>query len=1661
MTGDWIRWTVALWLAGLCLIAGATAAEKPKPFLSLCVEQKVPPPENADVYVQRPATTRVESPFHDVPFAVHVPVEVPFDGGQARITLRVAVHWENPPAEWNDRERERGILNGRFGIYRLDGKPLVADSASFEIVVIAPKEITRGQEQRRPSLEKMVWFGEGPVPTMTFPLRTGGARVVIDHEPDGRHAPMPPDPNLRTRPFSFVLSPAQAGWHVFWFAMEEAWPRREPALENIKLRLHVDSVVSRGESYVSQPELDYLFGRGRKPKGMLDDSMFRASTTEIPVVLRRDGWVFDRAEVRVADPQIERRRSEINGSDYDIEQQANIAGRDVALRLKMTEWRGQPSEQTVTAEYDWKISLPERVPDNGFAAVTAGGGVRRQLNKQASLFRNREPGREPWEKYYFDFDLVPLSRLFNPALKREEETAKFTFLAAKTGDKLDADGANNDRKEFVRNYGDAARDWFPTDFRENRSNGPRANEPPFRYIFRGNMQETVVGERHRVATDAGPYPLLVLKAGPWHVFGHYRRLKDVEGRAVAGRPDPGNVTVVNERDPFWEWYPGYSRSVRAHKHKLDAIKAEAGLISQNLERWLRSSKILLSQLTDTENPPSDAITARLVQHQRELSGKIRSSRERLQALTTEGAAAGAQIVAEIDKVLARFGPRHPELLLWQREHREETEKLPLMLALASQDVQTMRKAAADAEAQGLTARARLLQAQVLRLTGDPVGALESLRSAANVEPDDSEIKETLKTAECAFLDNAIRKSHGAIRDARDAFYGYLMERGFAPFHVKPKDSRGWLSVLDDPRVQRATETAWAFFTTGVAGSLSAIYGKPAAQERLLDATQTRLTAAYLGLQTMLRLRDKGHSFAEIQRMNSDQLRSWLPMRDLFGKPFSDQQLHELGTAVRTALELPDVNALVRGDAIGLRIGLEKAYWNARDVGDTWIEWLGDATSMWNLINLLPLAKAGAVPNVIFWGHSELELTAAAQKAGTIISGTEFVGRSIGLESVLGKIGGTDAGKWWLAELQRSKDYQQTLGGAAQVGWTVGKAVAMMGTLTYGVHFVDQVGGHRAALALQFLLLFGGDFELMEKCLRAGKVPVAQAERVVTANVLPALARQSGEVQKVAASTTEVRAILDKLKRGKTIKPAESDILKAKLGKDWRKRTPTGQASHDANNAVAAAAESAEQGTDNGALQAAEALAQDVQEELGAVNAAAENARKVAENLKKAARANPPQPPAPQFVPQPPRRLSRIPFPVKRGAHEAGSYPLPPSPQPGSLCAKAEAALHEGNFARAQTLYEDAYTKVARGVAKEADEMPLEFIQLKINLAAEAKTARRAAPGGARPAFCERITETQAQTILAVRSKWTPWPKERMGAVGVIHDVPGYPEYLVKVVEPNDKIVNLVSDVENELVSNHLARALGFDVPGMAVHLDRDAAGNVVRACYFMRRIEGRPMHHLGAGEVFLYRKELSRHRALSLMTGDYDRKLDNYFVSHDGRLLPIDAGMADVRGSRARAYGLRPDEPYIMEGAAGRDHWYSRYYKDVYAHGPNAPYIELWSPSEMLARKNIVAEEALTFKAAKPMLDKIEKLMADKPGLRKLLKEAYEKIHPDPAEVAKAVQETVENLERRASRLDQVMQGLKQRNLAPLTWLLPRPRGNFQPLAPFAPRNELEFAFAA
>jgi hypothetical protein len=359
-----------------------------------------------------------------------------------------------------------------------------------------------------------------------------------------------------------------------------------------------------------------------------------------------------------------------------------------------------------------------------------------------------------------------------------------------------------------------------------------------------------------------------------------------------------------------------------------------------------------------------------------------------------------------------------------------------------------------------------------------------------------------------------------------------------------------------------------------------------------------------------------------------------------------------------------------------------------------------------------------------------------------------------------------------------------------------------------------------------------------------------------------------------------------------------------------------------------------------------------------------------------------------------------------------------------------------------------------------------------------------------------IPTTTAEEVLGNRATWKQ-RKDSTGKMSEVFDVEGHDDLFIKRIQRKFKVevkgkieertLDILADIENNMVHTELARAMGFDVPAMEVRVVYDAHGAPLEAYYLMRKVKGKTLDSKKAAEVFLYREELARHRALATLLGDFDRKLDNYLITEEGHFVPIDAGMADVTNARftqvvneaniARAaegkppIALRSDHPATLAGNNGRDHWYAKCVEATQGK-------ELLTYNKKLYRHMLLAEESMTASAAEQVVNDIERYFgpnatpADAAEGVRLIEEAYTTMYlpervrklaelrganlADPAvrtaleaearqslklKIQPSVEKVVDHLRVRAPHIRDVMKGFKERNGLSLLILLPDTSG--------------------
>jgi hypothetical protein len=1729
----------------------SAAAADPKPFLSAATKLVTTDPTKKTSEVRiRPTKDAVEAPFYDAAFAINIPVEMRHEGGPARVMWRVTVSWDNPPKEWPDSHWNLG--GGNIGLYRMDGRSL--EQAKFKSWV--------GQK----------WEGDAPLPTVVFNLQQ-----KFTEAEKAKHQPFE-----KGTGDSFLMNPAEPGWYAIWYACGSVgWPEKEPKRDVLTGTIHIDTLVSRGEEEPTKAEVEYLAGRGKRPERMQEDKFYKLATTDLPFKLRRDGWVFDHAELRPLEKdKIEKKRillgpkqsvyrtftcvEKVGGTDVDMGVTEKIQA-DPRVPVTDAPIPDQDSlfETVYLVESNWKASFPSSLPDNSF-------GILKFTGKQQQRFQQKPAGQTQTPATSFRWEPLPPGKVINEKTNEEEKVGEHQTWGLLPMEKSAESGKEEIRKKFLNDFGPDATEWFVPGFFQDKMGGPKEGEPPYQYVIRGRYPPRKSAE----VSEIGAYALLGYQIGPWQLLGYYKRQSEVEGRTVASKATAGEATIVSDTDDFWIWFVQFAMVLQAEIPKGMEAQVHATHAATPLQALIKSRDRLLLSLQEEKDPvlrnpirrvwnskaqvwdwvdnefpklnlgtvpggsepgsvnkpvkASPEMVERVKKKTAEISAQINEHRQVITQATTAAVAAYQKINDKLEEGNQRFGgPAHGELYLWRQHFREALERIPIEIALASKDPEMVRRALEKSANEGSSANVRVLEAELFKASGDAVSAVEALRRAVALDHNHLVAQSMLADAECAFLQIAIEKSQGAIAKARQHFYGYLNERGFADRDIlaTPRSRLEWLTT----RIGIYGEEVWAVFTTGLFGSMSALVdregGKPAAEADILATKEKEMTTAFIGLHTMRLLRKKGVTFEEMKKLQSFELPGKLGMLGRNGKPLSAVDAANLGVAIREAMKLPDVQALVSGDREGLEAGIKEGYWDSKDVSDTWTEWYGDITSPYNLFTIfLPFAKAGTAGRTmspLIWTKAETAMIGELQTLGHVTSGTEAVAGAIGLTRQLNALGATAGGKQVINFMRGLESYQAGLGAFDKAVWTTGK---ITGALTFGyvtVSATEKLAGHKAAMLVGAAMMFAMDTDLLLKLLEARNIPPRAIGSLIISEYMPATKLHIKRLAATELTAGELRGLFERVTQGNRLVQTDYDFLNKYFNSDWRKLIPGPLASENATIALLAAAEGARAGVNNGALKAVEELKPGLTAEGQAAALTLQEEQKVADALNATITdPNPPiveQPATPPRGPpvverpittkfgdpkkavaelSPPPKVEPVPatpeYPPSsqrilpdetRAAAGLGPYLIHPPVRETSRTAEAMQQLNNartrGQYAAAERKFSQIQDLIRQGVVTEAEEMTMERLHVYRMAANDLQRPEitRKFPTG-RSTINDPIPPGTVDQVLDTPGLLKQI-KDSSGAMSEVFNVEGRPELFVKRVRKDFKRynkekmamepveINVLEDVENNLIHEQLARAMGFDVPATEVRIVYNAKGEAVEAYYVMRKVEGRVLADMTAGEIYLYREELARHRALATLMGDFDRKLDNYIITKDGHFVPIDAGMGDASGERLirectkEGIEYRADMPFTIDGFYGRDHWYAK----AVAKTPGK---ELLTTEKTAFRKLLLAEESMTFQGAEAIVIEIESYFvtgAKAAKAEELIGEAYRKMlieknikrlaelkgvnSAEPAvravllqevlanpaiqgQISDAVQKVKRNFNVRAPHLRDSMKGLNKRNGIPV-----------------------------
>ena len=1637
----------------------ATITDASKVFLSSVIVNKWGPNAENAVVVPQPGKL-TGTIYYDQPVALNIPFDVPFQDRPVWICYNIADREDNP------------VLQPDFassGLYRSDGRPL-ADGSVF-------RDVTW---QADSSLQRKGWFHESaPIPTWIDsppPPAVRMSAVGVETVKPGEFDQTPREMFFFPK---ILLKPAQPGPYVLWFYVrhwgDRAGWQTELEAPTRTIALRVSLLVAGAERTFEGPDFfKYLFHGGEKPPA-LDDQLYRAYRLDVDLTLTRNGWIFDHTEAIPVRKDIGETSITQGPLTASIDAKTSAGGPTVSLGLSTTT-KDDKGAVVYQDAADWKVAFPASIDDVGVSDVVFTGTESHQA----------AAGYDAASSY----KVVNWEQWLRGTVHGPEHYADGVYMVDETGcppfSGFAQDGQNLGSPAQVKK-------WRMGDCRPTRA-APADGKP---YIARYFSQAPKRLD-DPLTQKIGPQPIIVEQVGFWTVKGFYRRRSEADTPQVSGGERATAAEVVKNEDKFWEWYPGFSEKLEAARDVVETERTMALLLGMNVQNLRRSNRILLAAdmtiadggwmadlftLGDAPIPgDSDDAFTRRMKMVRAQADELRETLEKIDASTKKAKDALATILAELDRACDAYSGTHPEVLMYRRKYTEMAQRLPLEFAVASGDLDAFKKAVEELSTAAASAQVRVWEAGLLVQRGDAIEALYALRDALSVEPGNLRARAMAAELEASLIGSSLRKAHGAIEDARAAFYKYMKERGFS----KDEPKNAWLGQLWSPLRNIDSEMAWSAFTSGASMLAVTLVGADRAgeEQRGLSAYEASMTRAYLGLQTILRLTMRGHTVAEISKMTSAALQQALPLKHATGADYTPQEFAALGAMVQDAIKnLPDVQALASDDRVALQFAVGKNYWDPKDVGNTWAEWIGDLSSPKNLLLMLaPFSVAsvgGRVVTVEMWGW---RLTAAEQSimAGEgITRGTEVISTLVGWDRAMKALAGTRQAERLLVLLERMHKFEKGLGvlprGASataelvatgqQAAWYGGKFVATMIVQTMaGVaaeHAAQTVAGDRggevARFVVEAMMMLSQDHELMAKLLKSGVVEPQKMRRLVHEQYLPVMREAQQRIEQRFALKAELQAIIAARRQGRTLTPKESEALANayanRLVPEGKPADliPNGDPIHDSEIATKRVVDEATSGSDPLASQYPASAAEKMEPRVRAKQKDLKDRVDKAEQLERDLVETQPGLPV-TAAGTPSVERAEIPDWFRWSS----KHPTPLGHKSTiPKVREADAALFDGETDRAIKLYEEVQTEITYGSPES------ELLEQRLQFARSVLQTPRP-PAGAAARELADISEAEAERLFAREQVWRA---TEPCATGTFSKLYCDGDYIIKEFEVGQNQTlditpaYLEAFAQGEAVASDLGRALGLDVGAVRVRLVRDAQGNMAKAQFVYRRMGDKSLREVSTEMVFQFRKELAEMDVLANLLNDYDRHAGNYRLV-DGRVVGMDFGLADPRGVRARGGGVLGIDPAqdararsYLYGYRGRDHWFIRMRNELTDVQQAVRGDTVAARAENL--HDLLAHESLRFKDAEPMVRKVDALMADETRLRTILKESYRKVHATKAELDhyalgviqvpgmtieqqfdgeldKLVEQTIENLRWRHKYLNDVAKGLDERNYLPL-----------------------------
>jgi hypothetical protein len=993
MTGNWTRWTAALWLASACIIMGATAVEAPPEdaiFMTKATEKEVVFSNDGERTVKDfrwvPTDEKIAFAWSDQPFAVHVPIAVESEeldvrGENTLCSLAYEVRAVIKSRDPGKASESLWPVTLQRCVYRLDGQGIyrLCPDARYDF------NIARRAEQEEFKDRKDVLA----LPAFEFwHARVRGA---------AREA------------FCFVFDPRRPD--VPWFVENAV---REKI--NLALSVTVDIV----------PTPRWSNERPGKIKGRR-----RLLDKEFPITIRQNAWVLRNAKTTVAgDWNRDLKFNEtvdMSAVGFDPTKRfedvsAELKGATIVSKHRVF----QPKRHGIPpTDVEITLELPPRVWDHAPTTAT----VRMREVSGDTDYRPRYGVCPNNGVSLYGFGYKTGNNGANDFVR--DFTDPYSCRPSTAPNYADAsrDPATSLRRETWSVQVNAARGRGPF----QRRSGQRSlfGIPPSRSTLPNDVSADDRLEAHPVFVFdivLGSYEWGKVQSAPRkRVELQALRLSAIEDQRVGQvRDDTAKPVEELPDDGYWQWRVAFDELLQKNDGRIDGIlkclEMKGLEIKEHRARYMMFLEMMQQDTAPAAPAQGDKLDQALAAHgkpapakptitnadRRDLRLQMDNVRQQIALMRSkqqkdieEGLRLFNEIAASVRQQHKKSAGRRPDLEAWAKmfQDREgvmafrlydaagfyEASELPALVAKYEFRTQASSRLAKLMDAKILLAEAGRFEriAAAHAMTGSPEGgraavealsrrmdAIAKLQDLVRLHPDYDEARKALAEQEVRLVEGAMAKLQEERRLSLADFQRFLKARGFDPYRPDTMPARAW-------------EFMRHWWGAGPLSLMEGFSGVPDAQAKSAIAVQNEVARNHLALLAVRRLLWNGLTLAQVRALKTeDELRKHYDERRQDGGQLEPHRATELlDDIIKLFLALPELKALAEGNRADYINILGKSVYRRYDPDKSAAQVVGDM--LFSPINLALMFGPSAICRVNQKWVTQVEVVKAGEDLAAI------------------------------------------------------------------------------------------------------------------------------------------------------------------------------------------------------------------------------------------------------------------------------------------------------------------------------------------------------------------------------------------------------------------------------------------------------------------------------------------------------------------------------------------------------------------------------------------------------------------------------------------------------------------------------------------------------